>query len=236
MRISLIIALLLWPLFAFGQVAQLGSPVSLDSSATMSYTVSAGSNRLLIVAVSGEGESAAAPTVDYGGQAMTQVANAFIDASTISLRANLFRLNESGVAAASNTTITVTGGEAEISIHAQAYSGVNQTTPIAETDEDVSDDNTNPVTTLVITNAAGNIAVFFAVAGAPRTCTWANASELTDDNDSSSAGSMAHSTSTGAINAQCTWSGNPNRTSLVAAEIAQAAAAVTRRGGPIFLD
>jgi len=102
------------------------------ASASGTFTVGTGVNRLMLVAVTAE--CTAAPTgvtVTYGGQALTSVVSNTAQANKIWL----YRLNEAGiVAAGANKTLSVslTGAGTVTSIYASAavYNGVDQTTPI----------------------------------------------------------------------------------------------------------
>lgn len=94
----------------------------------------AGSNRLLIVKVVGELGTATTtfqPTVLYGGQTLTR-----LNSTDTSSRQKIWfgYLNETGVAAASTTTISVTWGTATptagCGVYAAFYSNVDQLNPI----------------------------------------------------------------------------------------------------------
>ena len=102
------------------------------SPRTGTYTVPAGSNRLLVVAVTLEYTSTQTHnvTATYGGQSLTPITQTTNQRQTIWVG----YLNEAGIALASNTTLSVsftTTNLTRLTVHAATYNGVNQTTPIA---------------------------------------------------------------------------------------------------------
>ncbi|MEW6217978.1 MAG: hypothetical protein AB1634_00405 [Thermodesulfobacteriota bacterium] len=103
------------------------------SSPSGTKTVSAGSdsNRLLLVAVLNEytGNVTNSWTVTYGGQTLTQVATVNNGYSNMWLG----YLKESGLDAATSTTVsvTMTGNKSYSRVYAMVLDGVSQTTPVA---------------------------------------------------------------------------------------------------------
>ena len=102
------------------------------SPRTGTYTVPAGSNRLLVVAATLEYTSTQTHnvTATYGGQSLTPITQTTNQRQTIWVG----YLNEAGIALASNTTLSVsftTTNLTRLTVHAATYNGVNQTTPIA---------------------------------------------------------------------------------------------------------
>lgn len=100
-----------------------------------SFTVSAGSDRELIYVM--HFTSTAADTLgtpQYGGESMTQIATVASAGGTGFCRA--FRLEEAGIAAASDSNFTVSGGITGGRYRASAgsFSAVDQTTPVLDTD------------------------------------------------------------------------------------------------------
>jgi uncharacterized repeat protein (TIGR02543 family) len=89
----------------------------------------AGNNRALVVMLYGEGSgNISASSVTYGGQTMTKVSEVAYQSGSYSY-SGAFVLNETGVAAATSGTITVTWGTAPSAgsdITSAFYSGVNQ--------------------------------------------------------------------------------------------------------------
>ena len=99
-------------------------------SAAISYTVNAGTNRMLVVAISSSrtttGDQAA--SVTYGGQALTKQ---ITDETTGTYQQHtwLFYLNEAGLQAAtnSNLVVTISGGTAYMNdVFATVFTGVDQ--------------------------------------------------------------------------------------------------------------
>jgi hypothetical protein len=96
------------------------------------YTISAGSDRLLVVAVdsySSGGQSGLTYSATYGGRALTQ---AVIENSN-RRHTWIGYLREADIAARSGNTIsvTITGTHSNVLAYIASYSGVDQTTPIA---------------------------------------------------------------------------------------------------------
>ena len=96
---------------------------------TNTYTINPGSNRMLVVAVSSSRSTVGTQTatVTYGGQSLTQ---AIGDGATSAQQHTwLFYLQEAGIAAATNTnlSVTVTGGTIRYNyVYAAVYAGVDQ--------------------------------------------------------------------------------------------------------------
>lgn len=104
----------------------------------ISYTVPAGSgtNRVLVVAISTTRTTVGSRTVTltYGGQTLTSIAGDMAT-TTIQQHTQLYYLNEAGLDAASNTTlsVTVSGGTTRMTdVFAAVFDGVDQTTPITD--------------------------------------------------------------------------------------------------------
>ena len=104
---------------------------------TGSVTVGAGTNRMMLVAVACDYSSSAPAsqtlTVTYGGRTVTQIARNITQRQTIWMG----YLNEAGLSAASNTTLSVTNGTtsnlAAMYASAAVYTSVAQTAPIGNT-------------------------------------------------------------------------------------------------------
>lgn len=115
-----------WP--AKPTIASNGTAASVSGT----FTVGAGVNRLMLVAVAAECTTAPTVTVTYGGQSL---GTAIVSNTAQANKIWLFKLDNAGiVAAGANKTLSVslTGAGTVTSIYASAsaYSGVNQTTPI----------------------------------------------------------------------------------------------------------
>ena len=115
--------------WAAGAIIDTGAGASPHTGA---YTVPAGTDRLLVVAVTMEytGVTAHNVSVTYGGQALTLITQTTNQQQTIWVG----YLNNAGIVAASSTTVSVTHNNTNfraITVHAATYNGVHQTTPIA---------------------------------------------------------------------------------------------------------
>lgn len=124
-------------------VALLGSPGSTSETGidgasaytAFTYTVSAGTNRLLVLFIAiGDDDFLAASAVTYGGQAMTLVPG-YLSTDGIWTTTQAWFLKEAGIAAAGSTTFSVTwvstlNALTHLIVGAAAFSGVDQTTPL----------------------------------------------------------------------------------------------------------
>ena len=125
----------------FGQVSTLQAWAMVyhgtaTTAQSIAYTVPTGSNarRVLVVAIATSRTNVGLRTVvlTYGGQTLTSVAG---DIATTSVRQHtqLYYLNEAGLDAATNTTlsVTVSGGTTNITdVFAAVFDDVNQSSPI----------------------------------------------------------------------------------------------------------
>ena len=197
-----------------------------------SYTISAGSDRLLVIGHQVENDATPGDvTVTWGGQSLIkQVIVTIGGANTLTII--LFTLDEAGIAAASGSTITF-GGEqpGAFTWHAASYAGVDQTTPIPETNSDGIDDTTpNPLTGADI--VAGDGAAVVALGGCGNATTALSTSgdltEQTDEQDvaGSSTGSYADGlfASGQTVDVEFTWA-SQNRAAVASMELAPVAAA-----------
>lgn len=132
-------------------------------TASGTFTVSAGANRLLLVAVEADsgGTNAGSFTVTYGGQTLTQIVVSDVVQRRISW---LGYLNEAQIAAASGTTLAVTASPLinttpAIRIYASTLAGVDQTTPVSAS-YSIYDNNTTAVFTYSLAVQAGGYGVF----------------------------------------------------------------------------
>ncbi len=189
----------------------------------LSHTPAAGSNRLLVFAVSYENASdIGVSSVSFGGRALTKIVGK-VAGTTVFDRVELWYLNEAGIAAASGTTFTVTwGGTAPTDpmYAAATYTGIDQGTPVANSSSNSTELSTpNPLTTTVTAYNRG-MAVAAAICGNDGTFTW--------NNSWTSGGAVSSNTTTnlatgehlaavdGTDTASATHS-NQNRVALVAA-------------------
>ncbi len=149
--------------------AAAGSTVSLLGTwvTGTSHTKESGSNRALIFIAHAESASTInLSSVTYGGQAMTKVKDYSYNRSSGYAYAAAFILKESGVAAASGNTFSVTwGGTAPgSSAYSSVFLGnVNQTTATGATGNGGS--GSNPVTTSALATSSGDMVILAATCG-----------------------------------------------------------------------
>jgi len=174
--------------FNSGTITRIGSLSHAETAATGSttwtytHTNASGSNRIMLVSIGTETGGNVVTGVDYGGQALVEIANAEDPVGTNDV--NMWYLLESGIASASNTTITITqsANTTKTASCAISYEGVDQTTPVSEYATDVTAVAT--LTGLSLTEAVGNLLVCIVGTGSSRTPTYpATMTEQYDSND-----------------------------------------------------
>lgn len=211
-------------------IARLDTAAS-AAATTLAFSVSAGSERMLVVAVGNEdGVVAQADSVDYGGQAMV-LANEFVTPDTgFHFGCAIWYLLDAGIAAASGSTITPTYSVAvdDEMIHAISYTGVDQTggstTNPANNQAESNEATPNPLIS-DLTETDEGVVVAIRGSGNVATHTWASdLTEQTEQAAASSGSSMADrlSTTSGNVNVEGT-SSNQNRGCQVVSTFAPAA-------------
>jgi len=164
-------------------VAPLDSIAAGSFQASLSYTVSAGSDRVLLVSVTQEFNSnPGLPTVTYGGQAMTQIADLEETVSDFN-RLTIFFLDDAGITAASSTTIAVGGGvSSNYGIAAGSYENARQAVPVVIDNDVINSSGTNPwVDSTVVNPVSGSYVVsIYSNAAQAETTTWTGATEQLD--------------------------------------------------------
>lgn len=195
---------------------------STTTSVTGSLSIGAGSNRCLIVCVSGESAdpcSANSATATYGGVSMNRIVyQDYNSGSGFDNLGAIFYLNDAGIESASGTTISVSSTDAEdgVGFIAQAYQGVSQTTPT------LSDSNfgtANPLTGIALSAGDKDLCIGLAVSGTTSTsATWGGTNGMTKVADGLSMAtqwsmSMADriSSASETVNHSLTWGTTPNR-------------------------
>ena len=208
---------------------RLDNAVSNAGSLTLAFgAVSAGNDRVLIVMVGEEeGDQIHPDGCTYGDQSMTEIVQEIVPDTFGSI--TFYGLNEAGISAASGTTVTVSfpttrsPNPGEIQIHAATYQDADQTTPWSKTISDGSSDPPNPITTVDVNADADTVVVSGVFFGDSGTTSWgADLTEQTDQNDASSASSMADAEISSAGNVDCegTFSGGEaNRISAASFQI-----------------
>ena len=182
--------------FNSGTITRIGSlsygatPTISSTTFTYTHTNASGSNRIMLVSVGTEKTGGADVTgIDYGGQALVNIADALNGTSVNNVE--MWYLLESGIASASNTTITITqsGGTTKTASCAISYEGVDQTTPVSEYATDVTAVATH--TGLALTETSGNLLVGITGNGSAYTPTYPSTmTEQHDSNDYTSVGTQ----------------------------------------------
>ena len=190
----------------------------------LTHTDDAANDRLLVLAVSYENDAdVAVGAVTYGGASLTRIDGTATGTIAVA-RVELWYLNESGIAAATDTAFAVTwDGTAptEPSYASVTYKNVLQTTPILTSSVSSTDAATpNPITTEVAVTADG-MAVAASISGDPSTFTWNNGwTEGTDQSLSSSAASTAdHFANANATDTASSMNSSQNRQAIVAVSL-----------------
>jgi hypothetical protein len=193
----------------------------------LTHTVGTGNDRLLMFVVGHEdNQDVLVNAVTYGGQSLTRV-NGTLAGTTSRVRIELWYLNETGIAAATNGTFVVTyNGKNPSSPHfaAATFRNVDQTTPILASSVNSTNASTpNPLPTSVSVTSDG-MAIAAAISGNSGSFTWGNGwTEGTNQSVSTSNSSSAdHSaTAAGTDTASATHT-NQNRQAIVAASLSVA--------------
>ena len=173
-----------------GSISYGATPTISSTTFTYTHTNASGSNRIMLVSIGTEKTGGADVTgIDYGGQALVNIADALNGTSVNNVE--MWYLLESGIASASNTTITITqsGGTTKTASCAISYEGVDQTTPVSEYATDVTAVATH--TGLALTEATGNLLVVITGNGSAYTPTYPSTmTEQHDSNDYTSVGTQ----------------------------------------------
>ncbi len=159
MWLAIITILSLAIILGFGFIGQAGAQVtrvgnwSSQIDGNLSYTVPAGTNRVLLVAVTGEDSNAVATVsgVTYGGQSLTFIDSA-VEGAGYSNVAWMGYCDEACIGAASGTDIVVTTNvDNSYVVSAATYENVDQGTPVNDNNSfnDTNNDNANPIQTSV---------------------------------------------------------------------------------------
>ena len=187
-------------------------------------TVSAGSNRLLVVAVGYENATdTGVSSVTYGTRSLTRITGTSATSSSVFNRTELWYLNDANISAASSTTIAVTwgnGAPTDAMYAAATFANVEQGTPVGASNTSSTNAATpNPLTAAVSVEPRG-YSVAAVTCGNSGTYTWNNGWAAGTDQTSSSTTEMATASNdestSGTDTASATHSG-PNRQAMVVA-------------------
>lgn len=216
-----------------------------------SYTVSAGSNRILICAYHAEGAiTADTVTVTWGGQAPTEkLGTIHIENGSADLEQTYWVWNESAIAAGSGTTVTFTGElTGAFASSCKSYQGVNQTTLYQDKQETSTASSTpNPLTLTDIATINGQLIFGVCSTGQSSGLSWTGTNNLTNlgslqPGTSSSRLAMANRLPSTTENAdmECNTDVSPNRSIFMGLEFNAVGVgdppASNRRVAPIFFQ
>lgn len=202
------------------------------AASTLTHTVPAGNNRLLVACCGHEYNGQTAVTaVDYGGQPMVEAVQIDTPDSGYSAGCSIWYLYDTGIAAATDNVITPTHstGPADEVIHAASYEDMAQSGGPAATASAESNGSTPNPLIADITETDEGIVIGLNHCGNASSTTWqGDLSEQTDQGDASSSGSMADrlSTTSGSVQVRGTIA-SQNRAVSVAATFAPAQADVS---------
>lgn len=196
----------------------------------LTHATGAGTNRLLMFAVTYENctNNPGVSTVTYGGRTLTRITGTSTVSSGCYAFADLWYLNEADIAAASNSTFTVTWGgtaPADPMYAAVTYKNVNQASPVASSNSASTSTSTpNPITTTVTAPDGGAVASV-AICGNAAAYTWNNGFTERVDQTSGSTTNMSTAdkfVATGGTETASATNSSPNRQVIVAAALNRA--------------
>jgi hypothetical protein len=199
-----------------------GSATLLGSwTAGATHTAPAGTRRALVVTVHSE----SAATIDdvsgvtYGGQAMTEVEDEGVASGGYSAYAAVYILKESGIAAATHSTIALTwavGPGRPPTVGSAFFTGVDQAAPVGPARTVATTAAT--VSTLSVTTSPGDVVIFSATNG-QTAASFAPAGGFAEQLDAASADyryHVAQKAVTGSSETPTTVVSGGNRTAMVA--------------------
>ena len=207
-------------------------------STGLSHSVQGGSERLLLFTAGMEDANDRTITsASYGGQPLQLITTAGAVSSGYRARAYMYYLNEAGIAAAVNSTFSVTwsGGYDDVHYAARLYQNVDQTNPIRDSDSgSAGASSPNPITAGPTTVQDGDMAVAAAQCGNPETYSWNNGFiKGTDNAGSTSQHSTADRLITGGVSTvtASATNNNPNRQVILGASLQLSPNAGANAGG-----
>lgn len=166
-----------------------------------SKTVSAGTDRELLYFASarnGVGETVA--SVSYGGQPMAEVQSAFGTGSGADVDGSVWRLDDAGIAAATDANFSITGLVAannQYRAFALSLSGVDQTTPLVDSFSSIGSAGSTPPASALITVDGGFALAFTCNAAGGADAAWTNVVEAIEEAASISYQSIADAATDG---------------------------------------
>ncbi len=147
---------------SYGQVVYDNNSVTVETAGPLSFTVPAGTDRLLVVYVgafsTGDSGTAAAT---FNGQSMGKAITSE-DFFAISHATSIIFYLALDDGAAITSNVTISGINSVGFIGANSYTGVDQTTPLGNTAQDIGDNNVTATShTLSPTTSSGDLLVHF---------------------------------------------------------------------------
>ncbi len=166
----------------------------------LTHTAGAGTDRMLVFVATNEQQAPTAPTltgVTYGGQALTPVTSAQVANGCCNARAEVWVLDEAGLAAAASTTLAPAWSSApNTPLYSHViFENVDQTLPFGDiVNGTVIGDTPNPVPMSPVATSAGDLVVGVAVAGEAGSYTPQNGFALGVNQSRTSGGTTASGT------------------------------------------
>lgn len=187
-----------------------------------SHTCGSGSNRLLVVGIGMGGSNAGVTiSVTYGASTLTSAGQINSNNQPDGF-AQLFYLIAPS-SGANTITVTNTGGQQrDLTGGSLSFTGVDQTTPLANTNTNFGS-GTNP--TVTITSASGNMVVDAVVCGSPLISSGQTLQWMNNLNGNTGAGNAAQSTASGASSVTMSYTSNSDWWGIIGASIQAASVA-----------
>jgi hypothetical protein len=228
-----LVCLMLWCGAARAAVSLLGTAVT-----GTSHTVEAGTNRALLIGLCWDfstPQTLDITNVQYGGQAATEIGEAHTAGTQ--LYVGLWRVMESGIAAASGSTITYTTSHTEDATRPVAHvslfvGGVDQSTPQVDSDSAVAS-NVTTHTTPALTTATNGLGVAVDASGDSGAFTpnnaWIERADFGEDGAPTLTCTLITKATTGSDETPSVTHTVASDQRMVAVTLREAAAAVVRR-------
>jgi hypothetical protein len=186
-----------------------------EATTSQAYSISSGTNRLLVALVYIEDQVDIQPTVTWGDATLTEFIAPVISGTDYESRVSAYYLKESGIAGATGTNVGISFDTTPDTWHIiyRSFQYVNQTDPIVDINSystGTSDGGDNPPTSIDLTGVSGNYAIAGGMQGGTSGGTsWA--SGLTEVVEQYFGGTARSSTaeaalsSGGTVQARLTW-------------------------------
>jgi hypothetical protein len=166
--------------------------------AGLTHVAGAGADRMLVFVATNEQQTTSTPRltgVTYGGQPLVPVLADEVSTGCCTALAEIWILDEAGLAAASGTSLVPTWTSApDTPLYSHAvFENVDQATPIGDTtNASVIGDTPNPVPMASVTTSNGDVVIGAATAGEQGTYTAQNGFTLGVSQATTAGGTTAH--------------------------------------------